>query len=175
MPISDAQAVAAGLTHPVLAPAHLLSLVGLGLLGGRMPPRPRIRLTAAFALGLGFGLAAIAWGAGETPATEVLLAAAGTCGAVAALGSSVSPWLALPAATVIGSAIGLDSPPDSISLHEAVLMLIGTGWGGVAALALVAASAAVLDRWPIVLRVAGSWTAAIAMLVLALRWAGSTG
>jgi hydrogenase/urease accessory protein HupE len=172
MPISDAQAIIAGLVDPVLARTHLLPLVGLGLLAGRMLPRPRILLTAAFAVGLGVGLLAIAWGAGETPATDILLAAAGTCGALAALDSPVPPWLALPGAALVGSAVGLDSPPESISLREAVLILIGTGWGGVAALALVVAAAAVLGRWPIALRVAGSWTAAIAILVLARRWVG---
>ena len=62
----------------------------------------------------------------------------------------------------------------AISLHEAVWTLIGTGWGAVAALALMAASTALVRRvgWAIALRVAGSWLAAIAMLVLALRWRG---
>jgi urease accessory protein len=172
MPMSDAQALAGGFMHPVLAPAHLLSLVGVGLLAGRMPLRARTLLTAVFGLGLGVGLSAIAWGAGETPANDILLAAAGACGATAALGLPVPTGLALPGAALIGSAMGLDSPPESISLREADLMLIGTGCGGIATLALLAASAAGLGRWPMVLRVAGSWTAAIAILVLALRWAG---
>ena len=66
------------------------------------------------------------------------------------------------------------SPPETISLHEAVLMLTGTFCGGVAALALLTAAAAWLAHlWrAIALRVAGSWIAAIAILVLALRLAG---
>jgi hypothetical protein len=54
------------------------------------------------------------------------------------------------------------------------MTLIGTGCGAVAALALTTAAAALIRRagWAIAVRVAGSWLAAIAMLVLALRWRG---
>jgi urease accessory protein len=165
---------AGGMLHPLLAPAHLVSLVGLGLLAGRTAPRARIAMATAFAAGLGGGLGAIAWGAGETPANNVLLAGAAACGMIAALGLPGRAWFAAPLALIIGSAVGLDSPPETISLHEAVLMLTGTFCGGIAALALMAAAAAALARpWQaIALRVAGSWIAAIAILVLALRWAG---
>jgi urease accessory protein len=75
-----------------------------------------------------------------------------------------------------GAVLGLLalSPPETISLREAVLMLIGTACSAIAALAVMAAAAAALARpWQgIAPRVAGSWVAAIAILVLALRWAG---
>jgi hypothetical protein len=76
-------------------------------------------------------------------------------------------------AFVSGAALGLDSPPQSIFLREAVAMLIGTACGDIAMLAIVALAASAIARlWQgVVLRVAGSWTAAIAILVLALRWA----
>jgi hypothetical protein len=53
-------------------------------------------------------------------------------------------------------------------------MLIGAACGAVAALALVTLCAAALGRrWQrMAQRVAGSWIAAIAALVLALRWKG---
>jgi urease accessory protein len=165
---------AGGLLHPLLAPAHLLSLIGLGLLAGRGSLRVRIAIVAAFAAGLGGGLGAIAFGAGETSANNVLLAAAAACGVIAALGLPGRAWFVAPLALIIGSAVGLDSPPETISMHEAVLMLTGTFCGGVAALALLTAAAAWLAHlWrAIALRVAGSWIAAIAILVLALRLAG---
>jgi urease accessory protein len=168
----DAPGLAAGFVQALLAPAHFLSLIGLGLLAGR--GSSQAATVVAFTFGLAGGLGAIAWGAGETPASEVLFAASGVCGAVAALGRPAATWLAAPAALVIGCALGLDSPPDAISLREAVWTLIGTGFGAVAALALMAASAARVRQagWAIALRVAGSWLAAIAVLVLALRWRG---
>jgi hypothetical protein len=53
-------------------------------------------------------------------------------------------------------------------------MLIGTGCGAIVGLALMTAAAALIRAagWSIALRVAGSWLAAIAVLVLALRWRG---
>src|ERR1700674_1365532 len=110
---------AGGLLHPLLAPAHLLSLIGLGLLAGRGSLRVRIAIVAAFTAGLGGGLGAIAFGAGETSANNVLLAAAAACGVIAALGLPGRAWFVAPLALIIGSAVGLDSPPETISMHEA--------------------------------------------------------
>jgi hypothetical protein len=58
------------------------------------------------------------------------------------------------------------------SLKEAVLMLLGTACGGAVAFAVLAVAASALRRVGrgIVLRIAGSWVASIAILVLALRW-----
>jgi urease accessory protein len=163
---------AGGLLHPVQVPAHLVALIALGVLIGRAFAPTRVVVIAAFACGLAGGLGAIAWGVGETVANDVLLAAAAVGGVVAAVGFSVRPWLAAPLAVVVGMAVGLDSPPEAISLGTAVLMLIGTAVGGVAVLALIAIAACAAARlWHgIALRVAGSWIAAIAILVLALRW-----
>jgi urease accessory protein len=78
-----------------------------------------------------------------------------------------------PLAAVVGAAIGLDSPPEVVSLQEAVLMLIGTGIGASIALWLVVAGAARMARdWQqIGVRVLGSWTAASALLAIAVRFA----
>jgi urease accessory protein len=171
--LAGAGGFAGGLLHPLLAPAHVIALIGLGLLAGRNAWPAPARIIAAFAFGLAGGLGAIAWGVGETRANDVLLAAAALCGVIAATGCAAPAWLAAPLALVSGATVGLDSPPETISLREAVLMLIGTACGGIAALAVIAALAsAAAGRWQgVVPRVAGSWIAAIAILVLALRWA----
>jgi urease accessory protein len=158
----------------LLVPAHLLSLIGLGLLAGRASLRAAIAVASGFVPGLVAGLGAIASGIGETPANDVLFVAAGVCGATAARGRPIPAWAAAPAAFIIGCAIGLDSPPEAILLREAVLTLIGTACGAVAGLAPAAAATALIRAagWSIALRVAGSWLAAIAVLVLALRWRG---
>ena len=162
------------MVHPLVVPIHVVALIGLGLVAGRSFGSAGPAVVAAFALGLAGGLGAIAWGVGETLASDVLLAGASLCGLIAATGFSVAAPLVAPLALVSGAALGLDSPPEAILLGEAVAMLIGTACGAVAVLAVVALTASVI-AWPwqgIVLRVAGSWTAAIAILVLALRWAG---
>jgi hypothetical protein len=158
----------------VVTPTHVIALTGLGLITGRNSASAGIASIAAFALGLAIGLGAIASGAGETPANEVLLAGAALCGLTAASGVAVPAALAAAVALVSGAALGLDSPPDAIRLGEAVAALLATAGGSIAALALIAFSAVALaHRWQggIVVRVAGSWIAAIAILALALRWA----
>jgi hypothetical protein len=162
-----------GLAHPVSTPAHVVALTGLGLIAGRKFLPAGVAIIAAFALGLAAGLGAIAWGIGETPASDVLLAGAALCGLIAASHATVLVAYAVPIALVCGIALGLDSPPEAILLHEAVAMLIGTACGAIGALAMIAYLASAIARWrqSIVLRVAGSWVAAIAILVLALRWA----
>ena len=161
-----------GLLHPVATPAHVIALTGIALIAGRNN-RNGLSAVAAFAPGVALGLGALAWGVGETPASEVLLACALLCGLAAAAGVTVPMALAAPVALISGIALGLDSPPDAIRLGEAVASLIGTACGGVAALALLALAATVIARWRhgIALRVAGSWIAAMAILALAVRWA----
>jgi urease accessory protein len=159
-----------GLLLPLATPAHVIALAGLGLIAGRSNS---LSVVAAFAFGLAIGLGAVASGVGETPARDVLLAVAMLCGLALASGVTAPAAIAAPVALASGVALGLDSPPDAIRLDEAAAALIGTACGGIAALALIALAAFALARlWHgIVLRVAGSWIAAIAILVLALRWA----
>jgi hypothetical protein len=162
-----------GLLQPLTTPAHVVALTGLGLIAGRNFLPAGAAIIATFALGLAAGLSAIAWGVGETPASEVLLASATLCGLTVASGIPAPVSLAMPVALASGVALGLDSPPQSILLGEAVAMLVGTGCGGIGALAMIAFAAFAIARWRhgIVLRVAGSWVAAIAIMALALRWA----
>jgi urease accessory protein len=72
---------------------------------------------------------------------------------------------------VTGLAIALDSPPDTISVSEANLMLAGTACGASLLLIAIAETATRMTRpWQrIGLRVLASWIAASATLVLALR------
>src|SRR5262252_760657 len=161
-PFAGVEGFVRGLLYPVLAPAHFMSLLGLGLIAGR-DVFVQLPTLAAFASGLAGGLGAIAWGIGETPANDVLVAMAALCGLIAATGISVSIWFAAPVALVSGAALGFDSPPDAILLREAMLMLIGTACGGIAVLTAIGTAASALSRpWHgIATRVTGSWIAAI--------------
>jgi urease accessory protein len=162
-----------GLLHPLLVPSHALALVGLGLLIGQQVANKRVAPLILFVLGLAAGLGAIAGAVGETPAGNVLLASVAVSGALVALAAPLRTLLTGALAAVMGAAIGLDSPPEVVSLREAVLMLIGTGIGASIGLAIVVACASRLGRgWQAIgVRVLGSWTAASAMLALALRLA----
>ena len=163
----------AGLLHPVLTPSHALALIGLGLLIGRQPADKRWPPQAVFTFALAAALVALAFAVGETPAGTVLLAAVAITGALVAMGLRLPALVLGGLAGVMGAAIGLDSPPEVISLQDAVVMLIGTGLGGPIALGIVVNVAARLARdWQLIgVRVLGSWTAASALLAIAVRFA----
>jgi urease accessory protein len=170
-PVPGLDGFPGGLLHPVFVPAHLLALLGLGLFLGQQ--RARVLTALFFAAGLIGGLGAIASAVGETPANSVLLATAFITGMLTALALDVPRVVGWLLAVVTGAAIGLDSPPHVISVTEATIMLIGTGIGAAIVLIAVATAAAVLRReWQrIGVRVLASWTAASAILVLAMRFA----
>jgi urease accessory protein len=161
-----------GLLHPVTVSVHVLVLVAFGFLTGQQDSG-RIALVVMFALGLVAGLAAIALAAGPSSANLVLTAAALIAGAWTASARPLPPVIGWPLMSVAGAAIGLDSPPETVVIRDANLMLIGTGSGAVVALVVVAAATTMLRRdWQrLGIRIAGSWTAAAAMLVLALALA----
>jgi hypothetical protein len=162
-----------GLLQPVLTPSHALALFGLGLLIGRQPTEERLLPQMGFALGLAAALLALALAVGETPADAVLLVGVAISGALVA--AAIRPPLMMlgPLAAAIGAAIGLDSPPEVISLEDAVVMLIGTGLGALIGLGVVTEVAARMARdWQLIgVRVLGSWTAASALLAIAVRFA----
>ena len=162
-----------GSLHPLAVPAHALALLALGLLIGRQGVGRRVAPFATFVAGMVAGLAAIAFAAGPTSAADVLLAAAASAGASVALARPLPAPACAALAAIAGVALGLDSPPEVISIAAATVMLIGTAIGTCLALALVVACARYVNRaWQqIGVRILGSWIAASAILVLALRFA----
>jgi hydrogenase/urease accessory protein HupE len=169
--------LASGLLHPMLLPAHALALLAFGLFIALQQAERRAFLLAAFVAGLAAGLVAIALAVGQTPAGNILLVATGVAGLLVAVGWPIPALACVPLAAVAGMALGLDSPPEAISLAAATLTLIGTGIGASVALALIAVGASYLigvRKWiapRIGMRILGSWIAASAVLVLALRFA----
>jgi urease accessory protein len=157
-----------GLLHPALVPAHALGIAALGLFIGRQQAPKMIVLI--FAMALGAGLLAVTLAVAASPAGNVLLADTALLGIVVATAWAPPRLIGWVLAAIAGSAIGLDSPPQTISIDEGNRLLVGTGLGGCLALAAVAAGAcAVPPGWPqLGLRILGSWIAASAILVLAI-------
>jgi len=160
-----------GLLHPLALPAHALALLALGLLIAQQSAR--LLLLAAFVAGLIAGLVALAFAVAATSAGDILLATAALAGLLVALARPLPMPVSAPLAAIAGVALGLDSPPEVIILSAATVMLIGTGVGACLAVAIVAVGASYLTRdWQrIGIRILGSWIAASAILVLALRFA----
>ena len=159
-----------GLLHPLAAPAHVLALLAIGLLIGQQ--RSRLLPLAAFLIGLAAGLSALVFAVATTSAANVLLGAAALSGLLVVLARPLPAFVSAPLAAIVGIALGLDSPPAAISIAVAIAMLIGTGISASLAVAVVAVGTSYLARtWQqIGVRILGSWIAASAILVLALRF-----
>ena len=161
-----------GVLHPVLTPAHVLILLGLGVsLGQHVPLRTGVLLRVFAPLAaIALGLTATGWIASVHPAVLAVIALC--AGAVVALGKEPPPFArgALFAAGAL--AIGLDSGVETGGAATVITTLLGT-WIGLLlflfSIAYYASLAAERKRkWmDIGLRVAGSWIIAISLLMLA--------
>ena len=160
-----------GLLHPLFVLPHVMSIIALGLLIGRQA-RPALSILA-FVGGLAAGCIAIAMAYGSIHSTLYVLALAVVIGLLIALARPLPLLVCAALSAVAGFAIAFDSPPDAITINEAILMQLGTFLAASLYLAAIIAIASLLDRdWQrIGMRIVGSWFAASAILVLAVRLA----
>jgi urease accessory protein len=159
-----------GLLHPLLVPAHLMALAGLGLWLGQQPPRHRIGLIGLFAGALIIGVIAIVSAASPVFQDLAVLMVAAVAGLLVALAQPVTIPISLPLVLVAGIALMLDSVPHETSMQTTFLALVGTVIAAFVIVTFVAEAVRALARdWQrIAVRIAGSWIAASAILVLAL-------
>lgn len=152
-------------------PSHLLAVVALGLLAGQHAPGFPLRGMATFAIGLIAGSLMVASAIRANPASLGLLTLAAVAAGLVALAWDLSDWLVGLMAFATGSSLPLNAPPHEITIANAVASQVGFAIAAVATLAL-AIMLALLARHPwqrIGVRILGSWIAASAILVLALR------
>ena len=162
-----------GLLHPLFVPAHLLVVAALGLLIGQQAPRWGRAMPFIYVVAIVAGLAAVALAYVPSLTEESLLALTAVAGLLVALARPMPSAIGWLLAAGIGLALALDSPPDEISLSEASVALLGTACGATILLLAVVEGASRLTRdWQrIGMRILGSWIAASALLVLAMRLA----
>jgi urease accessory protein len=162
-----------GVLHPMLVLSHALALIALGLLLGAQPARTRLWLIAAFvfSMALSFELVSLTFATVSAELATLLLAA--ITGLLLASGWKVPSPAAALLSLGLGAAILFDSVPAVPTVRETVITLCGTALSSTALIAVAAfLSAALPAFWQrIGIRVAGSWIAASAILVLALRLA----
>jgi len=163
---------AGGLLHPLLVPTHFLVVAALALLAGQQQWLRSLPFAYAIALMAGLGIIRLAYV--PTFAEQALLTLAAVTGLLVAWARPLPLQLGATLATAIGLALGLDSPPEAISISEANVTLLGTALGATALLTALAWLASRLRRdWQrIGVRIVGSWIAASAIMVLALRLLG---
>ncbi len=160
-----------GLLHPLLVPSHALCMVALSLLLALRPAGERHAAIATFASALAGAIALVTLAFQTDYAEITLLAVAAICGVFAAA-RAMLPLLAIVFLAALGAlALQFDSVPASISISETLLTLCGAALSALVMLALIVAAAAhMTGRWQaIALRILGSWIAAIALMLLALK------
>ena len=151
----------------------MLALCSLGLLLGQQPISRRIGLLAAFAASLVAGIVLIVMAFVVRDADVGVLVVSALAGLAVAVAHRFTIVIAVPLTLLAGAAIALDSVPQDISMLRSFLALVGTAITGLFVVALLGALAALAryDWQRIGLRIAGSWIAASAIMVLALRLA----
>jgi urease accessory protein len=161
-----------GFLHPFFVPAHIMAVLSMGFLIGRQPSGAQVAL-ALFGIALVAGFVANLASVSTARAEDVVLVSAAICGALVALAALV-PIILLGLVTAItGFAMGLDSSPDGIEGRQLLLSFAGSAVGAMVAALIATGIAATREvEWQrIGLRVTGSWIAAGAIMVLALRFA----
>lgn len=162
-----------GFLHPLFITAHFIAIVGLGLLIGQQMPAWERSAPLTFIAAIAAGLGVMTLGFVPMLMTEIVLLCALAMGLLVALARPLPEAAAgCGLAGLTGFCIALDSPPEVVSVREANFMLIGTGFG---ATLLMVAAVEIASRqrahWArIGARILGSWIAASAILVLALRF-----
>jgi urease accessory protein len=158
-----------GLLHPLIVPAHVLAIAALALLIGQQNWGRGAPLAYAVAVLIGLGAIAMAY----VPKfiEETLLALAAIAGLLVVLARPLPQGPGVLLAAAIGLSLALDSPPEALALMQANLTLLGTALGALLLLlVLLQGTARLRHHWQrIGARILGSWIAAIAILVLALR------
>ena len=154
-------------------PTHLLAVVALGLLAGQHASRGHLQVLMAFVIALAAGSLAVALAIRETPVAIVLLVLSAIAAGLVVADRPAPFWIAVVLAFAVGAAIPLNTPPHEITIANAVVAQLGTAAAAAVTLALVMAIAMHATRpWQrIGVRIVGSWIAASAILVLALRLA----
>lgn len=169
-----------GLAQPFTEPAQGLSLVAIGALIGRTDAKWVLRaFMAVLTTALGaLVLAGLTVGEPIAVLPNILLVVALICGGVLAL------WRTPSGASIVGLAVLAGLATGANALPEAGDGMLITSAGSLVGLAVVLAYAAGAAAWlkrkevdqpllQIAIRVAGSWIAAIAILLLAFALRGS--
>ena len=157
-----------GLVHPFLTPEDLLPVVALTLLAGLRGPR--FGRTVLYALPMAW---LVGTGAGRLLASHALLSAAIVAVPAIVLGALVAADRELPLALVVGLAIALglvNGVANGVELARASAQGLGAVGVACSLFVVVALGAGQVSSlrapWArVVVRVAGSWIAAIGLLM----------
>lgn len=162
-----------GLLHPLLVAAHALALIALGCLTGTLDFRARFVVIVVFVAAAALSVMLVTLAFSAVNAELIVLSLAGFAGLLLAAGLRVPLAMIVVLAICVAAAVTFDSVPTVLSAQDTILSLAGTAIAVTLLLAAIAfLSAAGPHIWRrIGTRILGSWIAASAIMVLALRWA----
>ena len=162
-----------GILHPVLVLPHVLALLVLGLMLGQSGIRAMRFAYPPYLLALAVGLFLAGFEVQPAlPFETILLLLSLLCGLVVAAQRPPPVIVLAVYAGVLALLIGMDSGVTDLDRRETFGALLGC-WLGASLLVMLVAGVAEMAQqaWQkIALRVLGSWTAASAVLVLALAF-----
>ena len=158
-----------GFLHPVLVASHLITSLALGLLIGKQSKDITL-VPRGFMFALLAGLVGAAFGLGFNGKLDLTLVAVGA-GLLTAISTKQKTYFYWGVAIGAGAVLGLDSALDGLTGKPVFLSLLGTFLGGSLGLFFVAPGCCKprKQRQHIGIRIVASWTAASALLVMALR------
>lgn len=154
-----------GLVHPLVSPQDVMAVLGLGLLAGMGGAAAGRRLLIILPLAWLCGMCVAPSGAvPELPGILLTI----LVGVLVAVGRPWPPALVGIFACLIGILHGIGNGQDLMTVPGRFLATLGTLCAVAVASALIAGQAATMQRpWMrIVMRVMGSWLAAIGLLML---------
>jgi urease accessory protein len=157
-----------GLTHLFVTPEDLLLMIGVGLLAGLAgvaPARAAVfSLPAAWLAGSVVGALLGAPATGAAPAAVATIAVGG----LVAAGAPLPAWAITTVAVAIGLLAGGQNGAELAAAHASTLVAAGAACALFVTLSLLGGQVtAVRASWArVVVRVGGSWIAAIGLLML---------
>ncbi|MEE1674931.1 HupE/UreJ family protein [Agarivorans aestuarii] len=168
-PIAGVGSFYNGLLHPVFVPAHMLLLLGVGIILGLHTPSRDKAAFACFGLASVIGLIVTIYF--STNIELVIYAVAGITGGLILANINTPLWFKSVLLGVAGLLIGLDSRQDALTGQDKTLTLIGNAISVnlLVLYAMVLANFLSKKNWQLLigLRVAGSWISAISLLMFA--------
>jgi urease accessory protein len=159
-----------GVLHPLTTPAHLLVLLGLGLVAGQhSPSNLKIPLTVFISVSAA-ALAVTTIGIVKTVYPPVLIGLALVAGLLVALEKPPSALVGGIFFALAALALGLDSAVETGTGIKAAKILLGTWTGLIVVVADIAFYVSSYTKWKwqkVGIRVAGSWITAASFMILA--------
>ena len=163
-----------GVLHPLSALEHALPFLALGLLAGQQGASAARWLLLAFPVGLLLGAAAAAVGPPLHWVTPLNHASFVVLGLLLAAAWRLPHLLLIALGALFGLSHGYENGGAMTAEVAPHLFVPGVALSGFVATALVGAAATLLSagaEWPrVAVRIAGSWIAAIGIMMIGLGW-----